>query len=322
MLCQTFLLLLLATCSYRVTADNVFDRTHSYHEESATTTTTIGGNKTRSLEEESSALDEQVVEFYAFSDAPFGSRERAHFPLQLQTLESRPDFMVHLGNIRERQQECARDDVAGTSHLDEVSTSLLQYSKIPTFVVPGDSDWYNCLDQEGAFDEWANHFLYFEDQWNHSFDVSHQTNRQENFFFVHKGVLFVSFHVLSSSVKDWAVWNALVKDNVSWLESVLVSNAFSDDVGAIVLLAHAQPHTRRYRDFYESLRSVTLNIDKPMLYLHGDDRLFAVDTDFLPGVDRMMRVSVARGGDEDPMQVTVNPFGEIPFTFKRRALQE
>jgi hypothetical protein len=281
---------------------------------------TTAGSNARSLQSPSSSSIQHVVQFYALSDAPFGTKERERFPAQLQHLESRPEFLVHLGNVRERQQEC-NDNV----HMDVVADALLQHSKLPTFVVPGDSDWYNCLDQDAAWLKWQSRFGRFQDEWpNHPFQVSHQDVRPENFVFVHKGVLFVSFHVLSSTVRDWDLWNALVKDNVSWLEHVLLANAFSDDIGAIVLLAHAQPHLRRYRLFYESLVSVTASIDKPMLYLHGDDHVFGVDNgeSYLPGVHNLMRVSVAQGGDEGPLQVTVNPYGEIPFSFKRRSVVE
>ena len=114
------------------------------------------------------------------------------------------------------------------------------------------------------------------------------------------------------------IWNEKVKANVRWLESELVSNAFQNDVGAIVLLAHAQPHTRRYREFYESLLIVSSQIDKPIMYLHGAEKQFSVERDF--SVHNILRVSIAQGGMEDPMEITVDPFGEIPFTIQRRPL--
>jgi hypothetical protein len=300
----THLLLLVLGCT--VATDNVFD-----HKEEPTANSTV----TRRSLQSSSSYRNNVVQFYALSDSPFGTKEREKFPAQLQNLESRPDFIVHLGNVRERQQECNEE------HIDIVADALLQNSKLPTFVVPGDSDWYNCLDQNVAWQKWKDTFGRFQEKWPNPFQVSHQKMRQENFFFMHKGVLFVSFHVLSSSVLDWDIWNALVKDNVEWLEHALLTNAFSDQVGAIVMLAHAQPHLRRYRLFYEALVSVTSSIDKPMLYLHGDEHVFGVN-EYLPGVKHLMRVSVAQGGDEGPLQVTVDPFGEVPFSFRRRKVVE
>lgn len=254
----------------------------------------------------------EIVKFYAFGDAPHGDRERQRFPAQLQRMESRPDFLVHLGDFHERQKNC------DLSQIDNAADSLVQQSTLPVFAVPGDSDWYNCNDQESAWEKWSTRFLRFEDNWNHQFQVRHQASRIENWSFKHKGVLFVSFHILASSVRDWDVWNQKVHDDVLWLESELVSNAFQDSIGAIVLMAHAQPHTRRYREFYDSLMHLASRIEKPMLYLHGSDDEFNVAKDF-PS-ENILRVSVARGGDEDPMEIVVDPSGPVPFTFKRHAL--
>ena len=108
-----------------------------------------------------------------------------------------------------------------------------------------------------------------------------------------RGVLFCSFRVLNASILNVEIWNEKVKANIRWLESELVSNAFQNDVGAIVLLAHAQPHTRRYREFYESLLIVSSQIDKPIMYLHGAEKQFSVERDF--SVHNILSVSIARG---------------------------
>ena len=228
-----------------------------------------------------------IVKFYALGDGPYGYQQRQRFPSQLKRMDSRPEFAVHLGNVRERQQDC------DSTHLDQAANALINNSKIPTFVLPGEADWYTCKDQESAWAGWSRNFLRFEDNWNHNLPVRHQDGTPENFSFIHKGVLFCSFHVLNASILNVEIWNEKVKANVRWLESELVSNAFQNDVGAIVLLAHAQPHTRRYREFYESLLIVSSQIDKPIMYLHGAEKQFSVERDF--SVHNILSVSIARG---------------------------
>mmetsp|Transcript_41558 Transcript_41558/g.47232 ORF Transcript_41558/g.47232 Transcript_41558/m.47232 type:complete len:322 (-) Transcript_41558:4-969(-) len=265
----------------------------------------------RKLQKRSSS---KIVKFGAFGDTPHGDRERKHFPQRLQQIEARLDFLVHLGDIYERQKNC------DTSRFDEAAKALKYYSRVPTFVIPGEADWYNCHDQETAWDDWSEKFLNFTNNWNHRFKVRHQEGRPENFAFNHNGVLFVSFHIISASVRDWKPWKKQVKDNVLWLHHEVVNNAFSDDVAAIVLMAHAKPHIRRYRLFHESLIQVTSHIEKPFLYLHTDEHEFQYEREFL--VKNMLRVSVGHGGDENAMEITVEPSAEFPFLIKRKPIYQ
>ena len=153
-------------------------------------------------------------------------------------------------------------DVPPHLHLSHVSyVSLVWLTRHPPVCTPYDISIARC---QGSTN------------WNHNLvHVRHQDGTPKTISFIHKGVLFCSFHVLNASILNVEIWNEKVKANVRWLESELVSNAFQNDVGAIVLLAHAQPHTRRYREFYESLLIVSSQIDKPIMYLHGNEKQFS-----------------------------------------------
>jgi hypothetical protein len=251
-----------------------------------------------------------VVKFYAVGDTPYGVRERVRFPLQLNRMESRADFFVHLGNIRERQQDCY------PPHLDQASAILLKHAVMTTFVLPGEADWYTCLQQSLAWDHWLKTFAVFEDNWNNKMSVRHQAGNPENFSFVHKGILFISFHILNVSVVDRNSWDALVKANIRWLESELVTNFSSKDVGAVVMFAHAKPHVRRHRGFYDSLLRIASSIAKPIMYMHSDEDKFSATRDF--PVPNILRVSLSKGGDEDPIEITVDSAQENPFKIHRR----
>jgi hypothetical protein len=257
-----------------------------------------------------SELSCDIVVFYAVGNTPYGVRERQRFSSQLGRLDLRPEFLVHLGNVRERQQDCF------PPHLDQAAAILKKGSRIPTFVLPGEADWYTCLDQESSWEQWSSIFVRFEDNWNHKLNVRHQVDTPENFSFIHKDVLFVSFHVLNTTVVDWGVWQEKVNANIQWLKSEVASNALHDDVGAVVLMAHALPHNRRYRDFYNAVVQVLSQITKPIMFLYGDGDAFSVSRDLQ--LHNVLRVSVAKGGDEDPLQITVDPCGENPFILKRR----
>lgn len=254
------------------------------------------------------------VIFHAFSDGPLGPRERSRFGEQLDSLSNRPDFFIHLGDIHERQKDC------DTAHFKLAKTELLEHSPVPVFVLPGDNDYYECSDQDAAWEGWRSNFLHLYRHWYHPFHVRHQDIRPENFAFDYKGVLFVSFHVIGASVQDWTKWDEKVQDDTAWLEDQLQTHGTRKHIGSIVLLAHAHPHERRYRQFYEAIIQIGSAIDKPILYLHGDKKVFEYARDF-PSAQNVLRVSIERGGEVGATKVTVDPFGTSPFKFKRAATE-
>lgn len=254
----------------------------------------------------------ETVSFYVLGDGPYGTKGRNMFPDQLQRLESRPEFLVHLGDVHERQKDCNLD------FYDSTANDLLEHVNVPTFVLPGDADWYECNDKSAAWNKWTERFLKFHEHWPHALDVRHQESRQENFAFTQKGVLFVGLHVLYATVDDWDSWNEQVHDDTVWLRDQLGTYAYSDDVGAIVLLCHAYAHSRRYKEFYEELLSQAEALDKPILYLHGDTHNFLMDRRF-PSPN-ILRVVLDTTRESDPTQVTIDAFGAVPFKFKRRPI--
>jgi hypothetical protein len=241
-------------------------------------------------------------------DGPYGSKGRDMFPSQLQRLKHRPEFMIHLGDTHERQKDCT------LTHFDAAADIMLDNIPVPTFVLPGDTDWYECNDKVASWNKWSERFLKFHENWPQLFYVKHQENRSENFSFVHKRVLFLGLHILYASVDDWDEWNNLVHDDTVWLKEQFES--FGNDVGAVVILGHAYAHPRRCKEFYDELLLQAKAHDKPILYLHGDTHNFAVDRRF-PSPN-ILRVVIDTTRDSDPMQVTVNPYSVVPFKLKRR----
>lgn len=253
----------------------------------------------------------EFVSFYVMGDGPYGTRGRDIFSSQLQRLERRPEFMIHLGDTHERQKDCNLD------HYDEAANMMLDNVNVPTFVLPGETDWYECNDKTAAWNKWSERFLKFHENWQHSLDVKHQEERLENFSFVHKGVLFVGLHVLDATVDDWEEWDKQVRDDAVWLKEQC--EAHGQDVGAVVLLCHAHAHSRRYKEFHDELLIQANALDKPMLYLHGDTHNFLVDHRF-PSPN-IQRVAIDTTRDSDPMEVIVNPYSAVPFKLKRRPLK-
>lgn len=254
----------------------------------------------------------ETLSFYVMGDGPYGTKGRATFAAQLQRLENRPEFVVHVGDVHERQKDCDLD------HYDTAANAMLQHINVPAFVLPGDADWYECNNKTTTWNKWSSRFMKFHENWPHALNVRHQDVREENFAFAHKGVLFVGLHVLYATVDEWDSWNKLVYDDTVWLQQQLDTYAHSDEIGSVVLFCHAYAHPRRYKEFYEELLRQAETLGKPILYLHGDTHNFLVDRRF-PSPN-ILRVVLDTTRESDPTEVIVDAFGAVPFKFKRRPL--
>lgn len=253
------------------------------------------------------------VKFYAMSDGPLGHRERSRLADQLRALDSRAEFVVHLGDIHERQVTC--DD----GHFQVVADSLREHLLMPALVLPGDNDYYECDDQVKAFEKWTGLFLDFEGHWSPSFSLARQTEQRENFAFVLKNVLFIGVHVINASVRNWESWNLLIHHDSVWLEESILNHV--NQVEAVVVMSHAFPqNNRRYKEFYETfVRLTAIFSGKPFIYLQGDEKKFAVDQIF-PS-QNVFRIVLDQNGVMDPTEIIVDTaHGTTPFKIKRRAL--
>lgn len=73
------------------------------------------------------------VVFYAMGDTPYGVIQKRRFPFQMQALDSRAEFVIHLGDMKVRNPDLCTGD-----EYQQVST-MLQESKAPVLIVPGDN---------------------------------------------------------------------------------------------------------------------------------------------------------------------------------------
>ena len=194
------------------------------------------------------------VKFYAMPDGPVGINEWMHFASQLCDLDTRAKYAIHLGDIHERQKICNHDFLQQPA--DTMQSNLL----VPILMVPGGNDFYECDDQKEVWKKWTNLFLGFEGNWTWSFTLERQSGRPENFAFVLKNILFLGVHVINASVTDWDALNKLVHDDALWLKDSVLAHL--DQVGAIVIMAHAFPHSCHYCEFYDTLVHITSDYSK------------------------------------------------------------
>lgn len=250
------------------------------------------------------------VSFYAMGDAPYGQREFANLPIQLANLDSdAAEFAIHLGDMQDRRGQCRR-------YLYREFADMLDQSPLPTFILPGDNDYYDCNNWQNGWSFWKEHFVQYDQKWDTPFNVRYQAARKENFAFTYRRVLFIGIHTLHGRIKNQGVWNRIENDNVQWTRNQVKN--FRNVIDAVVIFSHAYTNKGQYPKLWEGLSSIGEDTKLPILFLQGDAHKWRQSTPFR--AKNILRTIVDRGGIADPVLVTVNPGSADVFHFERRPL--
>ncbi|MBI1310861.1 hypothetical protein GC176_06095 [bacterium] len=250
--------------------------------------------------------DSGTVTFYAMGDVPYAPEEDRLLPEQIAAIAADAEFVIHVGDIKRGAPPCDEAvyrKVAG----------MLRKSVAPVFIIPGDNEWNDCTSPDDAWKFWTQHFMRFDEQWNHTFKVARQPERNENFAFVRRQVLFIGLNIVGGRVHDAAEWKTRLTADLDWVKQTL--SRHGADVTSLVIFGHANP-AMTHTAFFEPLNDVARSFQKPILYLHGDGHKWILDRPF--AARNILRVQVDQGGIAPPVKVTVRNSGNQPFVFDRR----
>jgi hypothetical protein len=252
------------------------------------------------------AESDKSVVFYAMGDVLYGEADDGLLPTQVAELPDDAEFVVHVGDIK-----------TGATHCNEPVyrkvSGMLAKSRFPTFIIPGDNEWNDCVDPASAWLFWEKYFLRFEQRWQHGLPVFRQLEREENFSFFHRGVLFIGLNIVGGRVHDAEEWPRRHAENLAWVQQNL--RQFGERSVAVVIFGHAQPRGD-HDDFFLPLCEEATKLAKPFLYLHGDGHRWIHDRPF--NAKNILRVQVDQGGIAPPLQVVVDSTATEVFKFDRR----
>ena len=250
-----------------------------------------------------SGVDRGVPEvvFYVTSDSPYDSSEEQKLTADLRVI-SDAEFVVHLGNIQDSSVTLCSE-----ARYSRVKDVLLQ-SPVPIFILPGEEDWNNCPNPENAWETWENTFSAFESNFDHSFMVSRQLRRKENFAFLHQDVLFMGFHLVGGR-NDVDESEQRLLDNINWMESVVTMN--EGKFKSIVMLGNARPGPQQ-RMFFDRLSDFLGPYDLPIIYVHANSGVGGVMQYDLFGNQGIEALQIEDGGKNPPLRISVYE-GDGPF---------
>lgn len=249
--------------------------------------------------------EQTLIQFSAMGDTPYGNTDSRKLKHQLDNLNTKSQFVIHLGDIKTSLMPCSN------SWYQQVA-DILRESPKRLFIIPGDNEWNDCFDPEEAWALWTQHFLHFDTQWTNSLSVIRDARHPENFSFVAKGVLCVGINLVGGKVLDPIEWALRDRDNIQWIESQLRDHG--PEISRLVIFGHALPY-RNHRTFFFMLNAVAQSFEKPILYLHGDGHHWVHEYPFK--AKNILRVQVEHGGSANPVTVKVTDDPEEPFVFVR-----
>jgi hypothetical protein len=256
----------------------------------------------------------EPVTFSVTGDYPdFGEMEILEQHIIQHNLYSPSEFFVHVGDILDQGDSC--QEASYQNIADRLKTLA-----VPAFVVIGDNDWIDCPDQAQAFQWWFERFTYFEDHFCGSPVVERQGIRPENWAFVMKGVLFAGINNPSTSA-DGEDRTIRLQDDADWVDFQLLDKA--EQIRAAVVFGHGPPSGSE-GVFFDQFKASSIIFSKPVFYIHGHNHEWRLDNPW-PDAPNMQRLTVDRGGVEDPVQITAtmdpnNPFEIIREPWKNNPL--
>lgn len=284
----------------------------------------------------------EAVRFVVFGDMPYDlPRDLVRFADLIEAgNDLKPDFMVHVGDIKAGGAPCTEE-----SYLTVLD--LLQRSETPLIYTPGDNEWTDCrLKSAGSYDPQERLSLLRRI----FFPSAHSLGRNpilldlqsdepgfasyvENRRWRIGEIVFATLHVVGSN-NNWghdAAGNAEHKQRIkavfAWMDSAF-AEAARNGAGAVVLFFQADPLFQApfpfrtgFNDFIAALEREVVAFGKPVLIVHGDSHKLALDRPLRTPdneiVRNLIRLVVPGAKLVEGVSITVDPAADPPFSFAR-----
>ena len=237
------------------------------------------------------------MEAALIADAPYSLVEEENLKAAIPYIDS--DFIIHLGDITAQHSP----DVPCEENLYSNMYQILKRSRVPVFIIPGDNEWTDCINDEQAWKFWTRYFLRFDLEFSHNYKVTRQEDREENFAFTYQGSTFIGLN-LTKPINDSRFEKAL-----SWCKEKLTKA--SKDVRIVIIFAHPLDDK-----FIDDLTENIKNFAKPVLYVHGDIHVFR-HTKKYKGISNLDILSLPRGRNKNSIiKLGLSGFSNIEYIIK------
>jgi hypothetical protein len=272
-----------------------------------------------------------VANFFVIGDLPYNEYEKDRLIKHVNSLPDDAEFLVHVGDIRDAENatDCKVSEF-------EMVGDILKRSPVPVFIVPGgkctatplrpiffffpyltrifflqytDNEYNDCPNLDESWGDWMTVFGNFEKHWDSSLNVNRDPGRPENFYFVHKRMLYIGLNIVGGVRHDEDEWETRLDDQWQWTKGLIETHILEEpsDAAGVVIFAHADPRPTAHASFFYPLRNyiaTELNNEIPFIYVNGDQHYFQFDDNFY-GQSNFHRIMVEGGSEQPPLQMTV-----------------
>ena len=113
----------------------------------------------------------------------------------------------------------------------------------------------DCSDQEAALGYWRDNLVDYETQFwaQPSWTIARDVNREENFAFVHKQVIFVGINLVAGSIVSSDEWVGRLQDNLDWIDTQI--GLYGGQAKAVTIFCHSSPDHAQNVEFFTELLS-------------------------------------------------------------------
>jgi Calcineurin-like phosphoesterase len=254
---------------------------------------------------ENRELQRTVTTFCLIADAPYTEDQRVELKRQVEDMDSECEFVVHLGDIRDGQyyDECIEESYTNASR-------IMRQSDKPVIMVIGDNEYNDCSNPNEALDLWHDSFDGFlDDNWpDNGLDVSSQSGRTENVFFIRKFTLFIALNLVGGRIHDEEEWDERLTGNFEWTKSLIEEYVFAQkEANLVVVMGHAD-NFYNTRSFFNNMRDYIQNELEnavPILHLNGDTHYWNYESNYLDQ-SNWLRITVDGETKRPPLMVMVD----------------
>ncbi len=191
-------------------------------------------------------------------------------------------FGIHLGGT-EKYNYC-------NESIYEHRANMLSQMPSPTFVTPGQGDWFDCPNQEEAFGFFTKHLGHdLAEKWSVDqtaiLNIERSERNPELFRFLFDGILVIGLHVVDPPKNDEfvATRQKRMQTSLEWLAESVESMFEQHEIRGAIIVGHAGKSELNERFFSKAKKYFsTGRNDIPVLYLFGNHLEFEVDKNSSP----------------------------------------
>lgn len=221
-------------------------------------------------------------------------------------------WMINLGNWNPhgRNRDGDRCPLAAYTNVAKVYSE----SSIPVLFVPGDNEWNNCNDYKQSESIWKDTFVGFESkQAPFPFEVTRQSNAEENFFFINNKVIYIGLNMVDGRINKHRDWDSRLKKNIIWVHNIVRRNIKSVEV---VVIYGNSGNIKANSQFFTDLANLVQKWnDLLVVYIKESNNESRVIENYMQ-IENFMLVNLKQG-IWPPAKFSINP-ATNSFTFDDR----